>query len=97
MLPGWFTSDPAVISVATLILPFVALTQPLNGVVFVLDSIFIGAGEFRFLAIAMTGAALATGGLLLAAGSITAVWWALTFLMVARIVPMAIRYASAVS
>ena len=97
VLPGWFTSDPAVISVATLILPFVALTQPLNSVVFVLDGIFIGAGEFRFLAIAMTGAALATCGLLLAAGSITAVWWALTFLMVARIVPMAMRYASAVS
>ena len=97
VLPGWFTDDPGVIAVASVVLPFVALTQPLNSVVFVLDGIFIGAGQFRFLGLAMAGAALATCALLLMATSITAVWWALTFLMVARLIPMALRYASAVS
>ena len=96
-LPTWFTSDPEVIVVAAGLMPFVALTQPLNGVVFVFDGVLIGAGVFRFLGLAMLGAAVVTISLLLAAGSITAVWWALTALMVVRIVPMAIRYASAVS
>ena len=97
VLPGWFTDDAGVIGVASVVLPFVALTQPLNSVVFVLDGIFIGAGQFRFLGLAMAGAALITCALLLMATSITAVWWALTFLMVARLIPMAMRYASAVS
>ena len=97
VLPGWFSSDPQVISVATTLLPFVALTQPLNSIVFVFDGILIGAEQFRFLAAAMVGAAVISCGLLLVAGSITAVWWALTVLMFARVVPMALRYASAVS
>jgi putative MATE family efflux protein len=96
-LPTWFTSDPEVIVVAAGLMPFVALTQPLNGVVFVFDGVLIGAGVFRFLGLAMLGAAVVTISLLLVAGSITAVWWALTALMIVRIVPMAIRYASAVS
>ena len=97
VLPGWFSCDPQVISVATTLLPFVALTQPLNSIVFVFDGILIGAEQFRFLAAAMVGAAVISCGLLLVAGSITAVWWALTVLMFARVVPMALRYASAVS
>lgn len=97
ILPGWFTADPEVIVVAMALIPFVALTQPLNSVVFVFDGILIGAGVFRFLGLAMAGAAAMTIVLLISATSITAVWWALTFFMVARVVPMAIRYASAVS
>jgi len=97
VLPGWFSPDPNVNAVAVAILPFVALTQPLNSIVFVLDGLLIGAEQFRFLALAMIGATALTCGLLLMAASITAVWWALTFLMVARVIPMAVRYASAVS
>ena len=97
VLPGWFSPDPNVSAVAVAILPFVALTQPLNSIVFVLDGLLIGAEQFRFLAVAMMGATALTCGLLLMAASITAVWWALTFLMVARVIPMAVRYASAVS
>ncbi len=96
-LPGWFTSDPEVAAVAMGLLPFVALTQPINSIVFVFDGILIGAEQFRFLATAMVGAAIVTCALLVMAGTITAVWWALVVLMVARVIPMAIRYASAVS
>lgn len=97
VLPGWFTSDPDVAAVAVGLLPFVALSQPINSVVFVLDGLLIGAEQFRFLAAAMVGAAVVTCALLLMATTITAVWWALIVLMVARVIPMAIRYASAVS
>ena len=96
VLGGWFSDDPEVLAVVAMVMPFVALTQPLNSVVFVFDGILIGAQQFRFLAIAMVGAAVVTCGLLLLAGSIVAVWWALTILMFVRIVPMAVRYASAV-
>ena len=97
VLAGWFTADPAVIAVATSLIPFVALTQPLNSVVFVFDGILIGAGVFRFLAIAMVGAAIIAIGLLLAATTVVGVWWGLTFFMVARAIPMAIRYPAAIS
>ena len=97
VLAGWFTADPAVIAVATSLIPFVALTQPLTSVVFVFDGILIGAGVFRFLAIAMVGAAIVAIGLLLAATTVVGVWWVLTFFMVARAIPMAIRYPATIS
>lgn len=53
VVPRLFTSDPAVVEVTAFLLVFVAVTQPLNGVVFVLDGLLIGAGDLRFLAGAM--------------------------------------------
>ena len=35
-----------------------AFLQPVNGVVFALDGVLIGAGDMRFLAVAMVGAAV---------------------------------------
>ena len=57
LLPDLFTNDPAVASLATLALIHLALMQPINGVVFALDGILIGAGDMRFLAWAMSSAA----------------------------------------
>ena len=38
---------------AAFVLVFVAVMQPVNGVVFVLDGLLIGAGDLRYLAVAM--------------------------------------------
>lgn len=56
-LPGVFTNDAAVASLATLALVHLALMQPINGIVFALDGILIGAGDMAFLAWAMSTAA----------------------------------------
>jgi Na+-driven multidrug efflux pump len=67
--------------------------------VFALDGILIGAGDARFLAGAMVFAtfvvyvpiALAT---LHFDWGITGVWWGLNALMLARLLPLAARFAS---
>ncbi len=98
LLPGVFTDDPAVESLAAFVLLWVALMQPVNGVVFVLDGLLIGAGDQRFLAIAMVGAfvvfapvALAVGWLDLGLGWI---WFAFGVLMTARLVALLARWRS---
>lgn len=98
VLPDLFTSDAEVIAQAERVLWLVALLQPLNAAVFVLDGILIGAGDFRFLAIAMVVAAvtifvpLATG--VLAAGlGLRALWGALGVLMAARLLANWNRYS----
>jgi len=91
-LPGWFTNDPSVVVLAASLMPFVALSQPLNSLVFVLDGIMIGAADFRFLAVAMVGASLLTCALLVVGGSLAGIWWAIVVLMVARFVPLGWRY-----
>ncbi len=53
VLPGLFTSDPAVRDVLATALLVVALHQPLSGYVFVTDGVLIGAGDGRWLARAM--------------------------------------------
>lgn len=97
MLPGWFTSDRSVVVMAASLMPIVALSQPLNSLVFVLDGIMIGAADFRFLALAMTGAGVVTCVLLVSATSIGGIWSALVVLMVARLVPLAWRYVRVVT
>ena len=95
-LPGWFTSDPSVIAMAASLTPFVAVIQPVNSVVFVLDGIMIGAADFTFLATAMIGAAALTCVLVVTAVSISGIWWALVILMLARLAPIAWRYVRVV-
>jgi len=52
VLPALFTSDPAVQSALAACLIVVALSQPVSGLVFVLDGVLIGAGDGRWLAMA---------------------------------------------
>ncbi len=61
VVPGLFTPDPAVAELVTFLLVWVAVLQPLGAVAFVLDGVLIGAGDQRFLAVAMAGAAVALG------------------------------------
>ena len=58
-LPELFTNDAQVASLAVVAMIHLALMQPINGIVFALDGILIGAGDMKFLAWAMAGAAAA--------------------------------------
>ncbi len=94
--PHAFTDDPAVADLATFVLVWVALLQPVNGVAFVLDGILIGAGDMRFLAWAMAGAAAvfipaAVTVALLDAG-IGWLWAALGLLMATRAATLLARF-----
>ena len=53
-----FSDDPAVVALAGFLLVHVALMAPLGGVAFALDGVLIGAGDQRFMARAMAGAAV---------------------------------------
>lgn len=58
-LPHLFTPDGTVVATAASLLIVAGLAQPLNGVVFVLDGLLIGAGDMGWLAVAMV---IATAG-----------------------------------
>jgi MATE family multidrug resistance protein len=96
VLPTFFTDDPATVRALLDVYLFVALLQPLNGLVFVGDGIYMGAEEFPYLAKAMTGTALAAAGVLalvLPMGwGLTGVWWGIATLMVGRLLTLAGPY-----
>ena len=56
VIPRAFTSDETVLAQCALLWPLFALMQPLNGIVFALDGILIGASDGRYLALSMVGA-----------------------------------------
>ncbi len=95
-LPRLFTDDAATIEAASAILVLVAVMQPLNGVVFVWDGIYMGAESFRYLAIAMVISAGVAVALLLVVPSmgwgLAGIWWALIALMVVRAATLAIPW-----
>jgi putative MATE family efflux protein len=96
LLPHVFSNDPQVIALASFLLWYVAVLQPVNGVVFVLDGIFIGAGDLRYMAWAMVGAALvfaAAGTAVMILGlGIGWLWVAIGAWMVARLVGLGVRF-----
>jgi putative MATE family efflux protein len=97
VIPGAFTDDPAVIERAETIWPLFALMQPLGGAVFALDGILIGAGDTRYLAISMLFAGFGVYAPIALAAlhfdwGITGVWIGLVALMVARLVPLIVRF-----
>ena len=59
VVPPVFTNDPAVRNLTVFLFVFLALLQPVSGLVFALDGILIGAGDQRFLAVAMAAAFVA--------------------------------------
>ncbi len=91
-----FTRDPAVQHEVRLVLVAVALMQPLGAMVFVLDGILIGAGDVRYLALAMAAATacyvpFAVLVLVTDAG-LLALWGALFLFMFARLYGMGRRF-----
>ena len=96
VLPSFFTDDPATVAALLDVYLFVALLQPLNGLVFVGDGIYMGAEEFPYLAKAMIGTALVAAavlGLVVPMGwGLTGVWWGIATLMVGRLLTLAGPY-----
>ncbi|MFI8003916.1 MATE family efflux transporter [Streptomyces sp. NPDC086010] len=93
-----FTSDSDVQHALLPALLVVALSQPICGVVFVLDGVLMGAGDGRYLASAMilTLAVFAPFALLVPTlgGGLTALWWAMTLMMAVRLVTLWLRTRS---
>jgi putative MATE family efflux protein len=96
VLPRAFTDDASVLDEAALLWPLFALMQPLNGAVFALDGILIGASDGPFLALSMFVAFVACAAVLAAslAGDwgIRGVWSALVVLIVVRLALMTTRF-----
>jgi len=96
-LPQVFTADAEVLERIQAAWVIFALMQPLNGAVFAMDGILIGAGDSRFMmwatlaaaciAIPLTGVSYALGA------GIEGVWLAISALIVVRLAAMSARYA----
>jgi MATE family, multidrug efflux pump len=93
-----FTSDSVVHDTALPALLMVALSQPICGIVFVLDGVLMGAGDGPYLAWAMilTLAVFAPVALLVPVfgGGLTAVWGAMTLMMTVRMLTLWLRTRS---
>ncbi|MYV66634.1 MATE family efflux transporter [Streptomyces sp. SID2131] len=93
-----FTGDTVVRDTLFPALLVVAVSQPIAGVVFVLDGVLMGAGDGPYLAGAMllTLAVFAPVALLIPAfgGGLTAVWWAMALMMTIRMLTLWLRARS---
>jgi MATE family, multidrug efflux pump len=93
-----FTSDSAVHDTLLPALLVVAVSQPIAGVVFVLDGVLMGAGDGTYLAGAMlvTLTVFAPVALLVPTfgGGLTALWWAMTLMMTVRMLTLWLRMRS---
>jgi putative MATE family efflux protein len=97
LVPTAFTGDPAVIAQAHKVWPLFAAMMPLNGAVFALDGILIGAGDTRFLMWGMlaSSAVYIPVALLALANDwgIVGVWCGLVGLIGMRLVTCGVRFA----
>ncbi|WP_455352982.1 MATE family efflux transporter [Streptomyces sp. SYSU K217416] len=93
-----FTGDAAVRDALLPALLVVAVSQPIAGIVFVLDGVLMGAGDGPYLAWAMlvTLAVFTPVALLVPVlgGGLTALWWAMTLMMLVRMVTLQVRARS---
>jgi putative MATE family efflux protein len=93
-----FTSDSTVKEAALPALLVVALSQPISGVVFVLDGVLMGAGDGPYLAWAMvvTLAVFTPVALLVptVGGGLTLLWIAMTLMMTVRMATLWLRTRS---
>ncbi|MEU3916535.1 MATE family efflux transporter [Streptomyces sp. NPDC029004] len=93
-----FSSDSGVHDTLLPALLVVAVSQPIAGVVFILDGVLMGAGDGPYLAGAMllTLAVFAPVALLIPAlgGGLTALWWAMTLMMTVRMLTLWLRARS---
>ncbi|MEV8307710.1 MATE family efflux transporter [Streptomyces flavidovirens] len=93
-----FTSDEVVRDALLTALLVVAVSQPISGIVFVLDGVLMGAGDGPYLAWAMlaTLAVFTPVALLVPVlgGGLTALWWAMTLMMAVRMVTLWLRARS---
>lgn len=87
-IPGWLTDESEVVATVVSLMPFVAVMQPLNALVFVWDGVAIGASDFRFLAglmvVAAVGAAIGLVVLGVVGRTLIGLWWVITGWMFVR-------------
>jgi putative MATE family efflux protein len=94
-LPGLFAAAPPVRHLLLTVLLIVAASQPMAGVVFVLDGVLIGAGDQNYLAVvglvatAVFGVAAAVS--VAANGGLIGLWLAITAWLAARFVTLTLR------
>lgn len=93
-----FTGDQLVQDTLLPALLVVAVTQPVAGIVFVLDGVLMGAGDGPYLAKAMvvTLVVFAPVALLVPVfgGGLTVLWWAMTLMMAVRMLTLWLRTRS---
>ena len=94
-LPRVFTADEAVLAQVSTVWLLIAALQPVGGVVFVLDGILMGAGDFRFLFASTAVAALA--GLAPLAVLAVVADWGLLGVWTGMVALMTIRLAATVA
>ena len=96
VLPRVFTSDADVLAQCALLWPIFALMQPLNGAVFALDGILIGASDGPFIAGSMLVAFASCAAALVVVWrqdwGVRGVWAALVVLIGVRLLTMAGRF-----
>lgn len=96
--PRLFTSDPSVAAMVTQTFPYMAMIQPINGLVFVFDGIYTAGRKFSFLSVAIFIAACCSSYVLLMvrrlALPLPAVWLGLNVMMVLRASLLGIGYLS---
>jgi len=96
LIPRIFTSAPEVLTQCALLWPLFALMQPLNGAVFALDGILIGASDGAYLALSMVAAFVIFVAALAVVSwldwGVRGVWAALTVLIVTRLLLMGARF-----
>ncbi|HZO50687.1 MAG TPA: MATE family efflux transporter [Gaiellaceae bacterium] len=95
-LPRAFSADDAVLDQCAAVWPLFALMQPLNGAVFALDGILIGAGDGPYLAASMLAAfavcAAAVLGSYEAGWGIRGAWGAIVLLICLRLALLGARF-----
>ncbi|KAL0675864.1 hypothetical protein Bca4012_003845 [Brassica carinata] len=94
---GIFTKDPAVIHLIAIGIPFVAATQPINSLAFVLDGVNFGASDFAYTAYSMVGvAAISIAAIIYMAkfNGFLGIWIALTIYMGLRAITGIARIAT---
>ncbi|MGE3289703.1 MAG: MATE family efflux transporter [Pseudonocardia sp.] len=99
VLPGVFTTDPAVLALVTVPWWFFVALQPVAGVVFALDGVLLGAGDAAFLRtttlLAAVAAFLPLVWAALAFGwGLAGIWTGLAGFMLVRLVAVTLRARS---
>lgn len=99
VIGSWFTADSGVLVEFDQAFWLVVMIQPLGALVFVWDGVFIGLGDFTFLAGAMAASGLISGAVLILViplgWGLSGVWWGIVVLLAARLVTLAWRRLAA--
>ncbi|EOA32019.1 hypothetical protein CARUB_v10015261mg [Capsella rubella] len=94
---GIFSKDAAVIRLMAIGIPFIAATQPINSLAFVLDGVNFGASDFAYTAYSMVGvAAISIAAIIYMAktNGFIGIWIALTIYMALRAITGIARMAT---